>query len=321
LNILSFNINQPVIKRIQKINDDKYNSFISDFVNNSGDKDIKDLGSLEKLTVKKIIQIEKDKVDVAREERDLAEVVVEKTEKKLEIEKKKQAYLFATRRTLSPDADGLIHTIKINSVGISEGIDTLIDGFVNDEFSKEEVIVRLSKIKLYSLKSLKMAELATRSGFDQDIDMRNVDVIQYINEYIEIYKSVFSESNLSFEIESTNQKFIRSLSVLNLSIVLDNLLSNAEKWQADLVKFTFRVVKNSLEIFICDNGAGLSELFIETPEDIFSLGVRDIPPEEFEGSGIGLNYSRSLLNEMNGEISFVGNGIELSGATFKVAFS
>jgi len=321
LNILSFNINKVAIKKIQKLNEDKYTSFISDFVNSSGDKNLNDLEPKEKLTVKKILQIEKDKIELAREERDLAEVTVEKTEKKLKIEKKKQAYLLATRRTLSKDADGLIHTIKINSVGISEGIDTLIDGFVNDEISKEEALIRLSKIKLYSIKSLKMAELATRSGFDQDIDMRSVDVIKYINEYVDIYKSVFSESNLSFEIENTTNKFIRSLSVLNLSIVLDNLLSNAEKWQSDIVRFSFKIVKNKLEIDISDNGVGLSELFIENPDDIFTLGVRDIPPEEFEGSGIGLNYSRTLLNEMNGDIYFVGNGMDLSGATFKVVFS
>jgi len=321
LNILSFNINHPVIKKIQKINDDKYNLFISDFVNSSGDKDIKDLGPVEKLTVKKIIQIEKDKVDVAREERDLAEVVVEKTTKKLKIEKKKRDYLLATRRSLSKDADGLIHTIKINSLGISEGIDTLMDSIVNDYYSKEEALARLSKIKLYSLKSLKMAELATRSGFDQDIDTRSVDVIQYIHEYVDIYKSVFSNSELSFEINSSQKAFVRSLSVLNLSIILDNLLSNSEKWGAKLVRFSFEVVGHKLEINIADNGVGLSDIFQETPDDIFHLGVRDTPPEEFEGSGIGLNYSRSLLNEMNGKISFIGNGMELCGATFKVVLS
>lgn len=318
LEIREFHINKDVIQKIQQINDEKYRVFIDDFIETSGNKALKELNQQEKVTLKKIIKIEGDKVETAKEERDLAEKRTEKAKKQLIVEKKEKAYLLSTRRTLSPDADGLIHTIKINNVGISEGVDTLIEGLNNDEFSKEEILIRLTKIKLYSIKSLKMAELATRSGFDQDIDIRSVDVIQYIHEYIDIYESVFSDSELSFKVENVNSTFIRSLSVLNLSIVLDNLLSNAEKWQADLVKFSFKVVGNSLEMFISDNGLGLSDLFIDTPEDIFKLGARDIPPEEFEGSGIGLNYSRSLLNEMNGEISFVGNGMELNGATFKV---
>ena len=316
--IKDFNINKDIIEKIQKINDDKYNAFINDFVQLSGNKELVTLNKKEKVTLKKIIQMESNRADIANEERDLAEKDVEKTKKKLAVEKKTKAYLLSTRRTLSPDADGLIHTIKINNIGISEGVDTLIEGLNNDEFSKDEILSRLTKIKLYSIKSLKMAELATRSGFDQDIDIRSVDVIQYIYEYVDIYKSVFSESNLDIEIENSSSKFIRSLSVLNLSIVLDNLLSNSEKWGADLVKFNFNVEKEKLEIYVSDNGSGLSDLFIESPDDIFLLGARDTPPEEFEGSGIGLNYSRTLISEMNGEISFIGNSMELSGATFKI---
>jgi hypothetical protein len=321
LDIEKFHINKDVIQKIQKINDEKYRTFIDDFVEVSGDKFLEELSQNEQITLKKIIKMEGEKVDAAKEERDLADKRTEKTKYQLIVEKKSNAYLLATRRTLSPDADGLIHTIKINNIGISEGVDTLIEGLNNDEFSKEEILTRLTKIKLYSIKSLRMAELATRSGFDQDIDIRSVDVIQYIQEYIDIYKSVFSESELSFLLGETDKVFTRSISVLNLSIVLDNLLSNAEKWGANKVKFSFKIVNNSLEMFISDNGIGLSKLFSDEPEDIFKLGVRDVPPAEFEGSGIGLNYSRSLLSEMNGKISFIGNGIGLSGATFKVVLT
>lgn len=71
---------------------------------------------------------------------------------------------------------------------------------------------------------------------------------------------------------------------------------------------------------ISDNGIGLSELFIDQPDEIFNLGVRDTPPEEISGSGIGLFYSRQLLEEMNAEIRFVNNNELLSGACFEVVF-
>jgi light-regulated signal transduction histidine kinase (bacteriophytochrome) len=265
--------------------------------------------------------MEADRVDAAREERDLAEKATEKTEKQLLVEKKEKAYLLSTRRTLSPDADGLIHTIKFNSVGISEGVDNLIRGLGNDDYSKDEILTRLTRIKLYAIKNLKMAELATRSGFDQDIAVRSVDVVKYILEYIDIYKSVFSESEMSFRVGVPKISFVRNISVLNLSIVLDNFISNAEKWGAKLVKIDFVEIDNFLEMFVSDDGVGLSDLFIDNPENVFKLGARDIPPEDFEGSGIGLYYSRSLMNDMNGEIFFVGNKTELSGATFKVVFA
>jgi signal transduction histidine kinase len=59
---------------------------------------------------------------------------------------------------------------------------------------------------------------------------------------------------------------------------------------------------------------------LNDPEQIFKLGVRDEPPEECGGSGIGLHYTRKLLAEMGGEITFIGNGVDLKGATFKVVF-
>ena len=103
--IKDFNINKGVIEKIQKINDEKYNAFINDFVEISGNKELVTLNKKEKMTLKKIIKMESDKVDIANEERDLAEKYVEKTKKKLAIEKKAKAYLLSTRRTLSPDAD------------------------------------------------------------------------------------------------------------------------------------------------------------------------------------------------------------------------
>jgi signal transduction histidine kinase len=59
---------------------------------------------------------------------------------------------------------------------------------------------------------------------------------------------------------------------------------------------------------------------LEDPEQIFKLGVRDEPPEECGGSGIGLHYTRKLLAEMGAGIAFVGNGVDLKGASFKVVF-
>jgi signal transduction histidine kinase len=171
---------------------------------------------------------------------------------------------------------------------------------------------------VYAVQNLKMAELVTRSGFDQDIEIRSVNVVTYVREYLDIYTAVFSDSEILFEVNAHEITFVRDISVLNLSIVLDNLISNAEKWGAKLVKIDFRENKDKLEIFVSDNGAGLSELFIDNPESVFKLGARDIPKGDFEGSGIGLYYSKSLMNDMKGDIFFVGNNIKLSGATFKV---
>lgn len=244
-----------------------------------------------------------------------------KAESDLTIEKEKNLYLLATRRTLSPDADGLIHTIKINNVDVRDGLENIIDDLIDGQFDVNELIKKLGFLKISAERSLKMAEFITRNDLNQDIETIEVDIVKYINEYISLYGDVFSEK-LKFEFYNNNVHLNKSLSVLNMSIILDNLLSNSVKWGANKIRFDFeKINEKQIILYISDNGNGLSEKFINNKDRIFELSVRDTPPTGLGGSGIGLFYTKNLLNEMNCDIDFIGNEIKLRGATFKIIFN
>lgn len=246
---------------------------------------------------------------------------VSKVESDLSIEKEKNLYLLATRRTISPDADGLIHTIKINNGEVLVGIENIIDDLTENDYSVEDLIKRLGFLKIYAEKSMKMAEFIFRDDLKDDIEQKDVDVVAYIIEYLSLYGNIFSD-NLSFSYSNSNEKLIKNVSVLNLSIILDNLISNAVKWGANKIQIDFKKINDKqLSILFSDNGNGLSEKFIMNSEKIFELSVRDIPPSGYSGSGIGLFYTKDLLNEMNSDIKFVGNNEVLSGATFKITIN
>lgn len=246
---------------------------------------------------------------------------VDKVESDLSLEKEKNLYLLATRRTLSPDADGLIHTIKINNVEVRDGIENIIDDLTEDDFNVQDLIKRLGFLKICAERSLKMAEFVTRADLKDDIEKKDVDVVKYIVEYLSLYGVTFSE-NLTFSFSNTNEQLLKNLSVLNMSIILDNLISNSVKWGANNIRIDFETVnEKQLLIFFSDNGKGLSDKFIKNSENIFELSVRDIPPTGYSGSGIGLFYTKNLLNEMNCDIEFVGNNEVLPGATFKITIN
>ena len=246
---------------------------------------------------------------------------VNKVESDLSIEKEKNLYLLATRRTLSPDADGLIHTIKINNVEVRDGIENIIDDLTEDDYDIQDVIKRLGFLKICAERSLKMAEFATRADLKEDIEKKDVDVVKYIVEYLSLYGDTFSD-NLEFSFSNNSEQLSKNLSVLNMSIILDNLISNAVKWDANKIQIDFeKVNEKKLLIFFSDNGKGLSDKFIKNSQKIFELSVRDIPPSGYSGSGIGLFYTKSLLDEMNCDIEFVGNKEVLSGATFKITIN
>jgi signal transduction histidine kinase len=282
--------------------------------------------TIEKQT--KLIQELQNQLEELKSQKDSAEKSaisykekVSKVEEDLIIEKEKNLYLLATRRTLSPDADGLIHTIKINNIEVRDGIENIIDDLTEDDYNVQDLIKKLGFLKICAERSLKMAEFATRADLKEDIEKREVDIVTYIEEYVTLYGETFSEK-LKFTFSRNNAKLSKSLSVLNMSIILDNLISNAVKWGADKIHFEFEQISDKkLFVFISDNGNGLSKRYLDYSEKIFDLSVRDTPPTGLSGSGIGLYYTKNLLNEMNCDIDFVGNGTKLSGATFKIKFN
>jgi signal transduction histidine kinase len=247
--------------------------------------------------------------------------IVNKVESDLSIEKEKNLYLLATRRTLSSDADGLIHTIKINNVEVRDGIENIIDNLTENDFNVQDLIRKLGFLKICAERSLKMAEFVTRADLKEDIEKREVDVVKYVIEYISLYGDTFSE-NIAFSFSNSNLQISKKLSVLNMSIVLDNLISNAAKWGANQIQIEFeKVNEKQLFIFFSDNGIGLSNKYLNNSDKIFDLSVRDLPPSGYSGSGIGLYYTKNLLNDMNCNIEFIGNNKVLSGATFKITIN
>lgn len=275
-------------------------------------KDLKETG-------KKLEKLKKAK-DEAEEEAVEKLIENESITNELDTEKQKSSYLLATRRTLSPDADGLIHTIKINNIEIKDGIDVLLDLLDYEPIDVKDFKERLGYIRLNAERSLKMTEFVTRSDFNQDIEKRNVDIVQFVEEYFNINKENYNY-NLEFEIFKNGSKLVKNISVLNLSIVLDNLISNSLKWNADKISLDFNKINDTdLSMLFSDNGDGLVKRLSNNSDSIFELGVRENAPNGFGGSGIGLYYSRQLLEKMGASIKFKGNNIKLSGASFEIIF-
>ncbi|SDH50290.1 ATP-binding protein [Mucilaginibacter gossypii] len=268
-----------------------------------------------KLTAEK--KIAENKAEEDEKERD-------RLESELASEKQKNTYLLATRRTLSDDADGLIHTLKINSINIRDAIDNLLLGISSSSYSQTDIINKLGNIKINAERSLQLAEIATRSNFTEDIESRTVDIVGYFDQYLSIYDETYSigeDEKIEFLIQENGAHLIKSLSVLNLSIIIDNLISNSKKWDAKKMEFAFsNPNQNTLSLKVSDDGKGLVEKFLDDPERIFELGISATPPSTMGGSGIGLYFTRKLLADMDAQIHFVGNAKVFEGATFEIVF-
>ena len=131
-----------------------------------------------------------------------------------------------------------------------------------------------------------------------------VDIQAYIKEYLVNYKNTFKVQYHSTVVEPLEKK----ISILDLSIVLDNLKSNSEKAGATELRLDFSREGRTYIVDFSDNGVGV-DLNYYTPESIFEEGVTN----RRGGSGIGLSTIRERMREnLNGNID--------TGATFRLTF-
>jgi len=241
-----------------------------------------------------------------------AKVDVEKT---LKVVQDKNTYLNATRKTLSEDAEELIHSIKVSVIGIDASLESLINKISAGLKDDSTLLKEISQIKFITEKVLKLSLLITKSNFKADQEVTIVNVVEYLKEYISTYSFAY-EKKINIEFQS-NSHFATMLSILDLSIVIDNLISNSFKAGADKILIEANSLGDNLEVLIHDNGVGVVKDFVNSPDYMFELGAKT----GGEGSGIGLYSVKRKMEEMDGEIKFLGNGVKYKGASFQLIFN
>jgi len=235
-------------------------------------------------------------------------------ERDIDIEKQQSKYLLATRN-VSNDVMDIVHSIKISTQEMSSSITSIFELLNAEEPNKELLIRNLEFLKFNIDRSKLLSEFVLKADLKNLREKTWIDVPQYISEYIQIYNAGLGSK---FKIKCLNPslKFRSQISILDISIILENLISNSRKAGAKEMEISFSLNSdNLLLIDISDNGDGLSNEYIQNPESIFKLGITN----KNGGSGIGLHTLRELIIEnLHGNIQYSGKGIANKGATFTI---
>ena len=258
---------------------------------------------------------EKDKLKAelerykAEEKAKEAEIKANDLDDKLSIETQKNQYLTATRKTLSSDAEQLVHSIDLYMGNASS--------YINSLLADDNIDINI-KTKLYSIKNnidkaLKVSEIIIKSNFDYKFTNKRIDLPTYIKQYLDII--AISRNNINIEIQNIITKYVL-MNPIDVDIIIDNLISNSIKAKAAKIVVNFKINDNNkLEIIYADDGIGVPEKLVKNPNAIFELGVRE---SQEKGSGIGMYDAKKRLEGVKGNIEFIGNNIILKGATFKI---
>ncbi len=262
---------------------------------------------------KEIVSTQKNASERIKEAENKAEIEKKKreyAERERDVQIQKNKYLAATRNT-TKEVQDLIHVILISSndaLGvISTAKSQLANNDVNDlRATLDEFEYHITKINILS-KLITKADLAllAQTGL--------VDIQAFMEEYLANYNKSFNVQYHSTLVEPLEKK----ISILDLSIVIDNLKSNSEKAGATELRLDFSRNGRTYIVDFTDNGVGV-DLNAFTPENIFEEGVTN----RRGGSGIGLSTIKERMREnLNGDITFLGNGLHFkTGATFRLTF-
>lgn len=226
---------------------------------------------------------------------------------KLSIESKKNQYLNSTRKTLSDEAEQLVHSIDLYVGNASTYVNELLTSSLNQDF----------KNKIYSIKNnidkaIKVSQIIIKSNFDYKHTKQRINLPIYIKEYIEDIG--ISRPNINFLIEGVFEKFYH-INPIEIDIILDNLVSNSIKAKSKNILIVFMKSENKTIINYYDDGIGMDSKLIKNPDSIFQLGVRE---SEERGSGIGMFDIKNRIKNLNGSIKFIGNNKKLKGAAFEI---
>lgn len=280
------------------------------------EKYVDDLRRQKEEAEKKAIE-EEHKAEEARkkakeeqEKREQEEQRHKETQKNLNAQIQKNKYLQATQNT-SKEVRDLMHAVLISSNDVVSLVSIAKIQLNLHDYNK--LRTTLDAFEYHTNKINKLSKLITKADTALLADSINIDIQSFIREYLSHYNDSFDVQFVSHIQEPLEKK----ISILDLSIVLDNLISNSKKANATKLQIDFSRQGRKYIVDFTDNGSGV-DMNRYTPESIFEEGVTN----RRGGSGIGLSTIKERMREeLNGDIEFIGNGLHFNtGATFRLLF-
>jgi signal transduction histidine kinase len=166
-----------------------------------------------------------------------------------------------------------------------------------ENIPRDIIVNGLEPISLLNQKVLAIARFATKANFRIQSEFTEEDLSDYIASYIDGVAKEFLGGNIDILVESDSKEFRRKFKPIDVSIVVDNLISNARKARASKITFDLKQPrKGLLEITVSDNGRGIAPV-AAVDSRLFEKGFSTT-----DGSGLGLYHIRQVLDEMGGSI-------------------
>jgi signal transduction histidine kinase len=206
----------------------------------------------------------------------------------------------------------ITHEFKTPITTISSAIEGIRNFNAANDKEKTNRYLDISERQLDKLSIMveKLLETATLDTGEILLNKEPVDVVGLLKSVIEKHR-IISKKTISFIPESDS--LVIDADVFHLENALSNLVDNAIKYGRNEVDIHLGHTKNKVEITVSDNGNPIDKWH---REKIFEKFYR-IPKgniHDVKGFGIGLYYSRKIIEKHDGKIEL----LSADKTTFKI---
>lgn len=267
--------------------------------------------------VESISKIEKNLDDLKKNSEEATEEALEKgikneeLETNLEVEIKKGAFKGALIGTDKERIVSLQHQVFHSSGRIHRNIKLFIRHIglenLDDKSQKHIAVISREITKINSI-----AKFITKANFNLTASEIQENIVDFVEDYIKevyLFEDKIIDTKMNISINTNGLTFEKIFRPLEITTLIDILISNSEKAMASEIEFTFKQLKNKIYLFVSDNGNGIQENYLNS---IFDLGFTTT-----NGSGIGLFQAKEIVkNDLDGDITVEKTSKE--GTTFKI---
>lgn len=225
----------------------------------------------------------------------------EEARKRAEVDKKirenQVKFLQSVKAIEYDDIRNLNHIIGINSDNIKKRLlhfKRKLDK--KSQVSHEDVLDFIKSISLSNDKISAITKFTTKGNFLKANSDTKDDLVKFIIDYFQnIYKYLYDDFNIEFI--NSDVTFITHFKPIDITVVLDNLVSNSRKKKAVRIEIEFALIDDFLKIIFRDYGKRL-DASITDWRTIFEEGITTT-----NGSGLGLAHVSKIIKDMKGRIS------------------
>lgn len=200
----------------------------------------------------------------------------------------------------------ITHEFKTPITTVSTAIEAIDNFNIIDDKEKTKKYLSISAIQLKKLHQMveKLLETATLDSEKLLLKKEETDIIELIEKVTKKHQLISNDKTIQF-FKNINNHFI-NIDVFHIENAISNLIDNAIKYGGSKIDVNVSLILNTIEIIIADNGNGIDK---NQQSKIFDKFYR-VPKgntHDVKGFGIGLYYTKKIIEKHNGVIALNSN--------------